>query len=62
MRRPIASITSGTLFYRRPPPSRTAGPPRLDVAGEQLYSAPGDGAGVDAEQLGDLGVAAVADL
>ncbi|MGO8791226.1 MAG: hypothetical protein ACLQVL_28110, partial [Terriglobia bacterium] len=38
------------------PPARAAHPPRLDVAGEQLLAAPGDGAGVDVEQLGNLGV------
>jgi len=43
-------------------PARAAHPPRGDVAGEQLLAAPGDGAGVDVEQLGDLGVPAVADL
>ena len=52
----------GRIFYLRPSPARAAGPPRGDVAGEQLLSAPGDGAGVDADELGHLGVPAVADL
>jgi hypothetical protein len=61
MRRPIASITSRALFSR-PPPARAAHPARFDLATKQFLPVPGDGAGADAVQLGDLGVPAVADL
>jgi len=52
----------GAVFFAEGRPPLAAHPSRGNIAREQLDSAPGDGAGVDAEQLGDLGVAAVADL
>ena len=58
----MASMTWGTLFLSRAARRPRGAPARFDVAGEQLAAAPGHGAGVDAQQLGDLGVSAVADL
>lgn len=55
-------MTSGVFLSRLAACSGTADALGLDVAGQQLAPAPGHGAGVDAQQPGDLGVAAVADL
>jgi hypothetical protein len=55
-------MTSGVFFRRLAAAASAAHPLHLDVTGDQLAPPAGHGARVHAQQLGDLGVAAVADL
>ncbi len=52
----------GGFLSRRASAARSAYPAGIDVTGQQLVAAPGHGGRVDAQQLRDLGVAAVPDL
>ena len=58
----MAAITSGVFFRRRPSSTLPAYPLAIHVPGEKLRSSPGYGTRIEAQELGDASVPAVAEL